>query len=192
MTESLAKHECRANYIGVKQIGGISAKNCIRYVFTWAKHEEAFNAWAIVFAEWWVKCDPEVDPRGWRANDMKWYAPKDHQLPLCSRLGQTTPGQRWEGYDGPKSNPNKPKVEAKAKGDMSQFVFSGQIGQLNVNLGQVGPNCTFSSSGQTAGPSASLFAGQAVGPNASLGPVNQGQMWGPPPKLPPGAREEFF
>ena len=119
---------------------------------------------------------------------MKWYAPKEHQLPLCSRLGQTTPGQRWEEYDGPKSIP-KPKAEAKGQ---SQFVFSGQIGQLNVNLGQVGPNASFSSSGQTAGPSASLFAGQAVGPNASLGPVNQGQMWGPAPELPPGAREEFF
>ena len=151
MVDTLAKHDCRANFIGVKQIGGLSAKHCIRYVFTWAKPEEAFNAWAIVYSEWWVKCDPEVDPRGWRANDMKWFAPKEHQLPLCSRLGQTTPGQRWEGYDGPKSIPKpkaqaEAKAEAKAKGDMSQFVFSGQIGQLNVNLGQVGPNCTFSSS----------------------------------------------
>ena len=118
MEDSLAKHDCRANFIGVKQIGGTSAKNCIRYVFTWANKEDAFNAWAIVYAEWWVKCDLEVDPRGHRAINIKWFAPKDHQLPLCSRLGQLTPGQVWKGYDGPKSIP-KPKAEAKAEGQPS-------------------------------------------------------------------------
>ena len=187
MEQTLARHGRANERFHVEQIGRPSEQGCIRYCYTFTSAWEAMGAFAIVFKEWWVKCDVVIDGRGWRANSIRWYTPKDDQLYLCGRIHHiVSPGQFWAGHTGAKGKGSGKGKEAKgkeAKGAVGPSVASGQIGSVLAD--SRGPSQTFSfdgsgnptgpsssSSGQVAGPSASSSSDTA-GPNVSLGQASQ-------------------
>ena len=172
----MAKHGMANCEFVVEQMGRPSDSGCIRYCYTWAKAYEALDAFSIVYSEWWVECERHIDGRGWRANDVKWYRPRDDQLHLCGRLTVSSPGQFWAGHTGPKGlgggkSSGKGK-EAKGKGAkdaVGPSVGSGQIGSVQADVRGPIQTLNFDGAGNPSGPSASASSssGQVVGPSAS-------------------------
>ena len=172
MERTLAAHGRANERFTVEQLGQPSASGCIRYCYTWTDNwGQAMDAFTIVFREWWVKCDTAIDGRGWRANSIRWYKPRDDQLRLCARVPMISPGQFWAGHTGPTGKGSGKGKEAKgkeakgkeAKGAVGPSVL-GQIGSVQTD--SRGPSLHFTGSGDPAGPSSSS-SGQVAGPSAS-------------------------